>query len=534
MLREICARLDGLPLALELAAARVPATGLPGLLRALDDPLDGLGRPRRKAAPRHRSLRDVVEWSFRLLDEPARGLFVRMGVFAGPVEPGAVAAVCGGEPALPDLVERSLVLRSDGDPLTYGMLDTLRAFGRAHLATDPGTAALRARHAAWAVGLAGDTAAARARPDEAAAVRRFVAHRADVGRAHAWLCAHGPLEDLLRLALVCAELGYQQVRTDLAELADAALAVAGCAPDGPAPVAGATAHPLLARLLGLSAVPFWQRGELDRAAVRARAALELAARLDDPAAARDAHEVLGNVVMFGGDLATALVHGEHAVALSRAAADPTTELMALVDCTLAAAYAGAHDRAAAYAATAADLAGRLGSPLARGWAAYAEGERLAERGDPAAVGRLEMALAAADEVDAVFLAGVARHTLLTTAARADGPDLTPARRLARFGPLLDTWHGMGAWTQLWIAMRALAETLSRCDRHAEAATLLGALRTSPRSGRASGADSARVSAVEAAAREALGPRFASLQAEGAALGDAGAVALARRLTRPAR
>ena len=76
----------------------------------------------------------------------------------------------------------------------------------------------------------------------------------------------------------------------------------------------------------------------------------------------------------------------------------------------------------------------------------------------------------------MFLAGVARHTLLTTAARADDP----AAALPRFGPLLDTWHGLGAWTQLWIAVRALAEALSRRGRHADAAMLLGALRASPR------------------------------------------------------
>jgi hypothetical protein len=122
---------------------------------------------------------------------------------------------------------------------------------------------------------------------------------------------------------------------------------------------------------------------------------------------------------------------------------------------------------------------------------------------------------------------VARHTLLTTAARADEPE----QALSRFGPLLDTWHGMGAWTQLWVAMRALAEALSRRGRHADAAVLLGALGAGHRSRFEYGADSVRVQVVEAAARAALGPQFGQLRAEGAALGDSGAVALARRLAR---
>jgi predicted ATPase/DNA-binding SARP family transcriptional activator len=532
VLERICARLDGLPLALELAAARVPALGLAGLLDALDDPLAALGPGRRTADPRHRSLRDVVEWSYGLLDDRARELFVRLGVFAGPVEPAAVAAVCGDARALPDLVDRSLVLRQGSEPVTYGMLDTLRAVGRARLATDPGATALRARHAAWAVELATDTAAARARPDEAAAVRRFDAHRTDIERAHAWLCEHGPLEDLLRLGLVCAELGYQRVRADLVRLVEEALIAAGCDPDAPEPATGAaaggiTVHPLLPRLLGLSAVPLWQRGDLDGARRRALGALALAERAGEPAAGRDGWEVLSNVAMFAGDLDGALAHGDRAIALSRATGDRTTELIALVDCTLAAAYAGDQSRSAGYESAAVRLAERLGSPLARGWAAYGAGERRAEAGDPASAGLLAEAVVLAEQVDAVFLAGVARHTLLTTAARADDPE----RALSRFGPLLDTWHAMGAWTQLWIAVRALAEALSRRGRHADAAVLLGALRSSGRGGAESGADFARVRAIEAAARDALGPRFAQLQAEGVALGDSGAVALARRLVR---
>ena len=86
--------------------------------------------------------------------------------------------------------------------------------------------------------------------------------------------------------------------------------------------------------------------------------------------------------------------------------------------------------------------------------------------------------------------------------------------LPTFGPLIDHWHGFGAWTQLWMAMRALVETLSRRGRHREAAVLLGALRASPRASRVYGADSARIEAVEAAARAALGDAFEALPGRG--------------------
>jgi hypothetical protein len=171
---------------------------------------------------------------------------------------------------------------------------------------------------------------------------------------------------------------------------------------------------------------------------------------------------------------------------------------------------------------------RTGSVTGRAFLAYVRGERRAERGAPDAVFHLREAIAAAEEVDLWFLAGIARHTLLTSTART-APD--PATALATFGALLDHWHAFGAWTQLWIAMRALLEPLSRLGRHRDVATLLGALAASPRATQAFGADAARVAAIEDAARDALGPEFEPLRAAGAALGDARAVELARRLTR---
>ncbi len=124
----------------------------------------------------------------------------------------------------------------------------------------------------------------------------------------------------------------------------------------------------------------------------------------------------------------------------------------------------------------AELVERTGSVTGRACLAYTRGECRAERGDPDAARYLQEAVAMAEEAELWFVAGIARHTLLTSAARAAAD---PAAALPTFGPLLDHWHGFGAWTQLWMAMRALAETLSRLGRHREAAVLLGALRRQP-------------------------------------------------------
>ncbi|MCO1657840.1 ATP-binding protein [Pseudonocardia humida] len=522
LVEQVCRRLDGLPLAVELAAGRAVHVGLAGLVEALEHPhaLDVLRGGRRTAAPRHRSLRDVVDWSYGLLDDRQRTLFDRMSVFAGPVERAAVRAVCEEHDGLADLVERSLVVRHPGEPARFGMLETLRAYGRAHLATDPGTPRLRARHADWAVGLAEEVRAGRRGPGEAAAVRRFEAHLADLNRAHDWLCANGPRPQLLRLTLLFAELAYLRGRVDLTRVLDRTLDVV----DDP----GAAVDPLVPRLLGLSASVRWMHGELDLAAEQAHRALELAARTDDPTSARDAHESLANVASFRGELGAALEHARAALELDERVDDQEGRVVALTDLTIICAYAADGPAAAHYEERLVAAADRLGSPTARAWSHYARGERRAEAGEPGAAAHLAAAVRAAEEVGSGFIAGVARHTLLTSAARGS---TDPASALAGFGPLIDHWHGFGAWSQLWIAIRALVETLSRLDRHAEAALLLAALRASRRASPVFGSDAARLDAVDRAARATLGTDFDALAEYGAALGDTAAVAAARRAAR---
>lgn len=112
LLAEVGRRLDGLPLACELAAARVPSLGLPGVLHALDAPLTLLTRGKRTATSRLRSLRDVVRWSIDLLSEPERDVFGRLSRFAATVEYAAVAAV-GPSAALLAGPATTIVARAD-------------------------------------------------------------------------------------------------------------------------------------------------------------------------------------------------------------------------------------------------------------------------------------------------------------------------------------------------------------------------------------------------------------------------------------
>ncbi|WP_211328633.1 ATP-binding protein [Thermomonospora umbrina] len=155
---DLCARLDGLPLAIELAAARSAALGASGLLTALGDYLRLLAGGRGPAI-RHRSLRAVIGWSHDLLDEEERVLWRRLSAFTGPFDMAAVSAVCDVDPAagadvLGRLVDKSLVMHLRGPVSRWRMLATIRACAAERLDLSGERAEVRHRHLAWAAATA--------------------------------------------------------------------------------------------------------------------------------------------------------------------------------------------------------------------------------------------------------------------------------------------------------------------------------------------------------------------------------------------
>jgi predicted ATPase/DNA-binding CsgD family transcriptional regulator len=150
----ICARLDGLPLAIELAAARIPALGVSGVLAGLDDCLRLLAGGR-GVDERHHSLRAVIGWSYDLLDNEERSFFRHLAVFAGTFALNAAVAVTsvGGRPKVADLlgrlVDKNRVVHQRGTPGRWRLLDTMRAFATDRLRANGEEARARERHRAW-------------------------------------------------------------------------------------------------------------------------------------------------------------------------------------------------------------------------------------------------------------------------------------------------------------------------------------------------------------------------------------------------
>jgi len=194
---DICRRLDGMPLALELAAARVPLLGVAGVAARLDDRFRLLANTLRGAPTRQQTLQAALDWSLALLQPAERTLFVSLGVFAGGFGLGLAGAVLAGTDGLDEwalidalalLADHSLVQVGAGDPPRYALSESARAYALGQLADDPRADGLRARHAA--------------------AVRRFFEdaqadwlHLADAP----WLGRYEPELDNLRAALAWAQ-----------------------------------------------------------------------------------------------------------------------------------------------------------------------------------------------------------------------------------------------------------------------------------------------------------------------------------------
>ena len=207
---EICRRLDGLPLAIELAAARLRSLPVAQVAARLDDRFRLLTGGSRTALERQRTLRAVVDWSWDLLTEPERLLAQRVAVFPAGITPETAAAVCSGD-GVPDddvldllgaLVDRSLLVLADPAALPrYRMLETLREYGIEKLGHEGDLARLRTAHAHYFAQLADDADAHLRGPDQIPWFRSVSAERDNVLAALRWLCDDGDAPRALRLAV---------------------------------------------------------------------------------------------------------------------------------------------------------------------------------------------------------------------------------------------------------------------------------------------------------------------------------------------
>jgi tetratricopeptide (TPR) repeat protein len=343
---EICARLDGLPLAIELAAARVKVLTPQQMMDRLGDRLKLLTKGARDLPERQRTLRATMEWSHALLDEGEKVLFGRLSVFAGGRTLEAIEAVCDAEGDLPvdvldgveSLVEKSLLREEEGpgEEPRFVMLETVHEYAREKLEESGEAEELKRRHAGYFLALAEQAEPELRGPRQYEWLECLESEHDNLRAAFTWLLEDTEIESGLRLAVALRrfwhvrgyfEEGRRWLEQALAEDGRASASVRVQALDA----IGGLAH---------------DQGDVDRAESAAREGLELSALAGlESGRVASLRRMMGITAEREGDYERATELHEESLALFREADDTWSIAASLLSLANALVVRGEHGRA---------------------------------------------------------------------------------------------------------------------------------------------------------------------------------------------
>ena len=340
-LAQLVRRLDGIPLALELAAGRMSVMSIQELAERLDDRFRLLAGGSRTAPDRHQTLRAAVDWTYDALAPPEAALFDRLAVFAGTFALDVAERVCAGRglertdvlDLLSGLVDKSLVMAEQTDGTTrYRLSETMRRYAQERLAEDAAEdAAMRDAHLAWVGELAARAEGELRGPEQVRWLRVVEAALDDVRAALRWGSERAEVDTL---ALAAALGRFWEVRGYLSEgrgWLEALLATTGAAV-GPE---------VRTKALRWAAILAQRQGDYDQARVLHGESLELAQAAGDQRGIAAAVHGLGNLAALQGDLAGARPLYEQALDIGRVLGDDHVIAAALTNLGTV-----AHNRAA--------------------------------------------------------------------------------------------------------------------------------------------------------------------------------------------
>ena len=487
---DVAVSLEGVPLALELAAARLKVMTPAELARRLDRQLEVLSRSAHDAPPRQRALRAAIAWSYELLGEQERLLFRTLSIFHGSWSLADAEGVCGDGSldlglAVESLLEKSLVRRiaSESETARFSLLESLRQFGHEQLVGEGEADAVRARHAEYFATLAARLEASPGAHGPAWSSSP-ASHHVELLAAVAYFRAGRELEQALVLA---AALGWQahgrgDFRGSAAEAVDEVLAAAGVDHSGAQRLSSTATCALL-----VSGVLAWGSGRLDQAESTLLRTLAATEQTDDARHGNIACIFLGHVTRG----------------------------------------AGRYEESAVWTRRAADGFAAAGNELGEVWARHQLALLLRDSGDPkGAVEILRTVLRDVEDQGGAWSVATARFAL-GTALLADGA-VDEAREVLD-AALEEHWeleHFEGlAW-----CLESLAGVAVELAAHETAAQLLGAADSlQVRLGAdVSAAGPGARSVVEVTLSRALGPEgFEQAKRVGAGMPLPGAVELAK-------
>jgi predicted ATPase/DNA-binding CsgD family transcriptional regulator len=338
---EICARLDYLPLAIELAAARIRLLPPQALLARLSRGLNLLTSSVQNIPERQQTLRRTIDWSYDLLDAFEQDLFRRLAVFEGGCTLDAAELVCG-EPAvegLASLVDKSLLQRRDGAGVEprFAMLETIREYALELLELSEDEHQIRAAHAQMYVALVEQAEPELTGPHQMEWYARLDAERENVRAALAWTLGAGPIEMGVRLS--ASLWRFWDTRGDLAEgqrWLDRAVA-AGVEVD----------QALRAKLLNAAGLIARRRGELEQATTLFEESLALQRALGNRSGVAAAVANLGNIAFDFADYDRAVGLFQESLELYRSAGNRDGIALALNNVAIAHRELGHLERAVA-------------------------------------------------------------------------------------------------------------------------------------------------------------------------------------------
>lgn len=352
----ICRRLDGLPLAIELASAHVKFLSPSALFSRLERRLPLLTRGAQDLPERQRTMSDAIAWSYHLLDPAERQLFRQVSVFSGGWDLAAAGAVCGTDGdgdalfGLESLVDKSLLLVEDAEEPRFGMLETVREYAQECLEEQGETETTRRVHVAHFLKLAELAEPELTGPDQATWLGRLLQESDNLRAALGWTRDNGQVETGLRIAgalwrFWLTDSFHDEGRGWLEDLlvaaenaitSDATLAKALCGAGNlawvQADLAAATHRHMeglvvyrrlgdiagiATSLNGLAAVAT-DAGEHSRARKYLEECVLLRRQLDDPHGLGAALNNLGNLTRYSGDLADAMALFEESLVCYRA------------------------------------------------------------------------------------------------------------------------------------------------------------------------------------------------------------------------
>ncbi|MCO8125956.1 winged helix-turn-helix domain-containing protein [Acidimicrobiia bacterium EGI L10123] len=505
---QLCERLDGLPLAIELAAARLRSLSLEEIVAGLEAGTSVL-RGGRRTTPRHRSLAAALEWSYRSLDADDRSVLSAAAQFAGAFDADDIAFVSDRSPhqvreRLADLVERSLVARV-GE--RFRLLQVISGFVLEQV-DDDDRARLARRHAQQVTARADEAKRTMAIGHDDRGMERIRELVPDLRRAVATAVADADVELARRIVLA----GNTAALNGMIPEFNAWGEVAGR-------LAEDAGHPDSAELYAIAARGAWKTGDLEGM----RALLERAGDTLEATGAPPGYEYLtslGVEALAKGELAQGVEWFREGIAAAGQELDWIQEAEAGGTLVITAAYAHlpeAHDEVARLLRDVVPHAGAV----AASWCWYAAGECLLDDDPDEARVLLERAVELARAGGSPFVQGVAGASLASLDVRAG--DVAAA--IERYRWLFPLWLRAGVRSPMRTMLRTVTELLCRHGAHEHAARLLGAVTASGVGHEVVGDDDRRLTAVRQELDRRLGPaRCAELVSEGCGLDDAAAAA----------